>query len=73
MSRYPIKREFFPYNLFTPPISKGFVRMAQKGMKTPGFIYKDPDILTRMQRIPAYQNGRSATLCMMTESVMPVS
>ena len=56
--RYPIKSEFFPFNRFTPPISEAFVRMAQKGMKTPKFIYKDPEIHTRRQQIPAYRDGQ---------------
>lgn len=37
-TKYPINREFFPYSKFTPPLGKGFVRMAQKWMKTPRFI-----------------------------------
>ncbi len=57
-TRYPIKNEFFPYSRFTPPISEAFVRMAQKGMKTPKFIYKDPEIHTCMQQIPAFRDGR---------------
>lgn len=41
MSKYPIKKEFFPFNHFTPPISKGFLKIAVPFMKAPRFIYKD--------------------------------
>ncbi len=56
-TRYPINKEFFPYSKFTPPISRGFVRMAQKGMKKPRFIYRDPGVETRLQKISAYRDG----------------
>ena len=41
MSKYPIKKEFFPFNYFKPPISKGFLKMAVPFMKTPNYVYKD--------------------------------
>ncbi|MBQ6570595.1 MAG: alpha/beta hydrolase [Clostridia bacterium] len=56
-TKYPISREFFPYSKFTPPVSRMFVKLAQKGMKTPGFIYKDSDVDVRVQKIPAYRGG----------------
>ena len=31
-SKYPISREFFPFNMFTPPMSPTFVRLAQRAM-----------------------------------------
>ncbi len=64
-TKYPINREFFPYNKFTPPISKRFVRLAQAGMKTPGFIYRDPAVETRLQMIPAFRDGQ-IELCIFT-------
>ena len=42
--KYPIKREFFPYSKFTPSVDRRFVRLAQKGMKTPKFALRDPDV-----------------------------
>lgn len=51
-NRYPISREFFPFNLFTPPMSPGFVRLAQKGMKTPRLLWQDPDVRVETRRIP---------------------
>ena len=35
MAKYPISKEFFPFNLFAPPMSEKFVLLAQKHMKTP--------------------------------------
>ena len=56
-TKYPINREFFPYSIFTPPISRRFVMLAQKNMKTPGFIFKDPDVSVRSKKIPAFREG----------------
>ena len=41
--KYPISREFFPYDRFTPPVSMGFVRMAQKWMKVPSYFLHDKE------------------------------
>ena len=56
-SKYPINREFFPYSRFTPSVSRRFVRIAQKGMKPPGFLFRDPDVEVRRQRIPSFREG----------------
>ena len=29
-AKYPISNEFFPFNKFAPPMSAGFVKLAQK-------------------------------------------
>ncbi|MDO4740460.1 MAG: alpha/beta hydrolase [Eubacteriales bacterium] len=55
MRRYPIKKEFFPYNMFAPPMSRRFVALAQKGMKTPGFLWKDPQLDVQSRTIPGYR------------------
>ncbi len=56
--RYPINREFFPYSRFTPPISDRFIQIAQRWMNPPRFIYRDPEIETRLQTIPAFHHGQ---------------
>lgn len=56
-TKYPISKEFFPYNKFTPPMSKWFVTLAQKGMKVPGFLWKDPDLEVQSRKIPGYQGA----------------
>ena len=57
MAKYPISKEFFPFNLFAPPMSKKFVLMAQKYMKTPGLLWKDPDLDVQTRTIPGCQGG----------------
>ena len=39
--KYKISKEFFPFSLFTPPISEKFLALAVPYMKTPKYIYKD--------------------------------
>lgn len=53
-TKYPISKEFFPYNKFTPPMSKWFVTLAQKGMKIPGFLRKDPELEVQSRKIPGF-------------------
>ena len=56
-AKYPINREFFPFNLFAPPMSRRFVLLAQMGMKTPKFLWKDPQLEVQSRRISGYQGG----------------
>lgn len=50
--KYAISREFFPFNLFAPPMGAGFVRLAQKGMKEPAFFRRDPALTVTTHCIP---------------------
>ncbi len=63
-TKYPINREFFPYSIFTPSVSKRFVLLAQKSMKTPGFVFKDPDVQVRKRKISAFKQGEIDLLIM---------
>lgn len=54
MSKYPIKKEFFPFNHFTPPISKGFLKIAVPFMKAPRFIYKDKALSVSRHEVKSY-------------------
>ncbi len=56
-TKYPISNEFFPFNRFAPPMSSGFVKLAQRFMKTPGLLWKDPELHVESRMIPAYQGG----------------
>ena len=56
-TKYPINPEFFPYSKFTPSVSRCLVNIAQKVRKTPGFIFRDPDVNVRKQRIPSFRGG----------------
>lgn len=56
-TKYPISKEFFPFNRFAPPMSRRFVQVAQKHMKTPKFLWKDPQLEVQSRMIPADQGG----------------
>jgi len=44
MKKYAISREFFPWNLFAPPISRKFLSLAVPFMKPPKALWRDPDL-----------------------------
>jgi len=52
--KYKIKREFFPFSCFTPPISEKFLKMAVPHMKTPRFIFKDKELDVSRYEIESY-------------------
>jgi len=58
MSKYPIKKEFFPFNHFKPPIGKGFLKVSVPFMKTPRFIYKDTAVDTKRYEIESYDGEK---------------
>ncbi|MBP3657531.1 MAG: alpha/beta hydrolase [Clostridia bacterium] len=53
--KYPISREFFPFDRFTPPMSRRFVLLAQWGMKTPKLLWQDPELDVKTLMIPGYR------------------
>jgi len=55
--KYPISKEFFPFNRFAPPMSRGFVLLAQKCMKIPGLLYRDGQIDVQKRMIPGFRGG----------------
>ncbi len=54
MRKYPIKKEFFPFSYFKPPINKRFLSLASSFMKTPKFIFKDKEVNVKKYRIESY-------------------
>lgn len=50
--KYPISKEFFPWNHVTAPVNPSMIRRAQKFMRAPRFLWKDPDLDVEMKRIP---------------------
>ena len=54
---YPIKKEFFPFNHLTFPINRTFIALAQRGMRTPGFLFRDPEVSVERRMIPGYEGG----------------
>lgn len=69
-TKYPISKEFFPFNLFAPPMSRSFVLLAQKGMKTPKFLFKDPLLHVESRLIPGYR-GEKIEVFILTPHDLP--
>ena len=44
MSKYSISKEFFPWNLFAPPISEKFLSVSVPHMKPPTFLWRDKEL-----------------------------
>lgn len=54
MRKYAISWEFFPFNLFSPPISEKFLEMTVPRMKVPKFLWKDPELEVISKKIVSY-------------------
>lgn len=72
-TKYPISKEFFPYNKFKPPMSKWFVTLAQKGMKVPGFLWKDPEMKVQQLKIPGYQGDEIEVFLLTPQNIVEPS
>ena len=57
MSKYPISKEFFPFNMLVPPIKdpESAGKMGEM-MKPPKWIWRDKDISVRVETIPGYND-----------------
>lgn len=56
-TKYPISKEFFPFNKFAPPMNRRFVLLAQKFMKTPKLLWQDSGLDVQTRMIPGYRGG----------------
>ena len=68
-TRYPIRREFFPYSRFTPSVSRPFVRLAQRAMIIPPFVFRTSHVKARLQKIPAYRGGVMELLILTPDNI----
>ena len=57
MSKYAIKKEFFPFSHFTPPISREFLAKSVPHMKVPGYIYRDKKLNVTRHEIESYDGA----------------
>lgn len=58
MGKYPINREYFPFNHLYPPFPNGeFAGFIGTFMKTPRRIFKDKEIRVTREYISGYKNG----------------
>lgn len=55
MRKYPISSEFKAFSHLVPPINRPFLKLAQKHMPVPKFLWQDPELDVQMQLIPGYQ------------------
>jgi len=58
MKKYAISREFFPWNLFAPPISEKFLAMSVPYMKPPKSLWRDKDLNVTTHDIPTYDGEK---------------
>ena len=58
MGKYRIRKEFFPFSYFAPPIGEKFLAMAVPHMKTPKFIYKDKALDVTRYEIESYDGEK---------------
>ena len=58
MKKYAIKGEFFPWNLFAPPISERFLAMAVPHMKPPKSLWRDRELDVTTHEIVSYDGGK---------------
>ena len=68
MAKYKIKREFFPFSHFTPPISEKFLAMAVPHMKTPKSIFKDKELDVSCHEIESYDGAQIECFLMSPKS-----
>ncbi len=69
MAKYKIKREFFPFSHFTPPISEKFLAMAVPHMKTPKYIYKDKELDVSRHEVESYDGEKIECFLMTPKSI----
>ncbi len=58
MGKYDIKGEFFPWNLFAPPISEKFLAISVPHMKPPRSLWRDPALNVATHEITSYDGEK---------------
>ena len=58
MKKYAIRWEFFPWNLFAPPISEKFLAMSVPYMKPPKYLWRDRELDVTTHEIESYDGGK---------------
>ena len=58
MKKYAINREFFPWNLFAPPISEKFLSISVPHMKPPKSLWRDKELDVTTHEIESYDGGK---------------
>jgi len=58
MKKYAISREFFPWNLFAPPISEKFLALSVPHMKPPKRLWRDKELDVITYSIVSYDTEK---------------
>ena len=58
MKKYAISREFFPWNLFAPPISEKFLAMSVPHMKPPKSLWRDQELNVTTHEMESYDGEK---------------
>ncbi len=70
MKKYAISREFFPWNLFAPPISEKFLAMSVPHMKPPKSLWRDPELDVTTHEVTSY-DGEKITCFVLAPKSLP--
>lgn len=70
MKKYAISREFFPWNLFAPPISEKFLAMSVPHMKPPKSLWRDQELDVTTHDIPTF-DGEKITCFVLSPKKLP--
>ncbi len=70
MKKHAISREFFPWNLFAPPISEQFLAMSVPHMKPPKFLWRDIELDVTTHEIPC-MDGAKITCFVLSPKNLP--
>lgn len=71
MSRYPISREFFPFDRFVPPISEKFLRLAASHMNAPRKFLKAKDVTVDKHTAESFDGARIVYYSITPENLAP--
>ena len=70
MKKYAIRWEFFPWNLFAPPISEELLAMSVPHMKPPGFLWRDKELDAATHEVISY-DGEKITCFVLSPRNLP--
>lgn len=68
--KYNIKNEFFPWNLFAPPISEKFLAMSVPHMKPPKALWRDEALDVTAREITSY-DGKKIRCFIISPKALP--
>ena len=71
MKKYPISWEFFPWNLFAPPISEKFLALSVSYMKPPKSLWRDKELDVTTHVITSYDGGKITCFVLSPNNLPP--